>query len=278
MRLRDVMFIVHPKPKDATQEKLWKELAEGELSSPDTWEVNLSAGADKKATFERLIAEKKLGALALLRNLRGMLHAGVDKPVIVGALDAMRTDRVLPYRFVAAAKYAPDFEPELEEAMFRSIEGHAKLPGKTRLLIDVSGSMDMFMSGRSEMRRLDAACGLAVLAREICEEVEVFTFSNDVVKVPPRRGFALRDAITGSQKHRGTELGKAVKKVDRKGERLIVFTDEQSYDPVPTPKGQGYMINVASYQNGVGVGDWRRVAGFSEKIVDWILATEQSQL
>ncbi|MEM6666585.1 MAG: TROVE domain-containing protein [Pseudomonadota bacterium] len=278
VRLRDVMFIVHPKPKDAAQEKLWKELAEGELSPPDTWEVNLSAGADKKATFERLIAEKKLGALALLRNLRGMLHAGVEKSVISAALDEMRTDRVLPYRFIAAAQYAPDFEPELERAMFRSIEGHAKLAGKTRLLIDVSGSMDMGLSSRSQMRRVDAACGLAVLAREVCEKVEIFTFSNDVVKVPPRRGFALRDAIIHSQTHWGTELGKAVKQVDRKGERLIVFTDEQSFDPVPAPKGRGYMINVASYQHGVGFGDWHRVAGFSEKILDWIIASERSGL
>ena len=57
------------------------------------------------------------------------------------------------------------------------------------------------MSARSEMLRLDAAVGLAVLAREICEDVEIFTFSNEVVKVPPRRGFALRDAIVTLAAH-----------------------------------------------------------------------------
>ena len=62
--------------------------------------------------------------------------------------------------------------------------------------------------------------------------------------------------------------------VDQKGTRLIVFTDEQSHDPVPAPKGVGYMVNVASYQHGVGDGDWRRVDGFSEKILDWIAMTE----
>ena len=97
--------------------------------------------------------------------------------------------------------------------MFRSIEGHARLPGKTRLLVDVSGSMDAAMSAKSEMRRLDAACGLAVLAREIGDEVEIFTFSHAVKKVAPRRGFALRDAIVSSQPHGGTELGKALAKV-----------------------------------------------------------------
>jgi predicted peroxiredoxin len=275
VRLRDVLFITHAKPKDEAQAKVWKQLAEGKLAAPDTWEVSLSGGADKRETFERLIAENKLGALALLRNLRGMQLAGVPKKTIGKALDAMRTDRVLPYRFIAAAQHAPDLEPELEHAMFRSIEGHAKLTGKTRLLVDVSGSMDGPLSARSAMRRLDAACGLAVLAREIGDDVEVFTFSNAVKKVPARRGFALRDAIVTSQPHGGTELGKAIREVDQKGVRLIVFTDEQSHDRVDAPKGVGYMVNVASYQNGVGIGDWRRVDGFSEKILDWIIASEQ---
>jgi hypothetical protein len=75
--------------------------------------------------------------------------AGVSKETIGKALDEMRTDRVLPYRFIAAAQHAPDLEPELEHGMFRSIEGHAKLTGKTRLLVDVSGSMGSMISGRS---------------------------------------------------------------------------------------------------------------------------------
>ena len=274
VRIRDVLFLTHAKPKDTAQEKVWKELVDGKLAAPDTWEVALSGGANKRETFERLIAERKLGALALLRNLRGMLAAGVKKQAIARALEDMRTDRVLPYRFIAAAQHAPDLEPELEHAMFRAIEGHARLPGKTRILVDVSGSMDAQISARSEMRRLDAACGLAVLAREICEDVEIFTFSNEVKKVPPRRGFALRDAIVKSQPHGGTELGKAVAQVDQKATRLIVFTDEQAHDPVGAPKDLGYMVNVASYQHGVGHGPWRRIDGFSEKILDWIIAME----
>jgi len=134
VRLRDVLFLVHAKPKDKAQEKVWKELVDGTLQSADTWEVSLSGGADKKETFERLIAEKKLGALALLRNLRGMQVAGVPKKTIAKALEDMKTDRVLPYRFIAAAQYAPDLEPELEQAMFGSIKGHAKLKGKTQAL------------------------------------------------------------------------------------------------------------------------------------------------
>ena len=78
-----------------------------------------------------------------------------------------------------------------------------------------------------------------------------FEFSNDLVEVPSRRGFALRDAVKDSQPHGGTELGKAVGLLPAR-DRLIVITDEQSHDLVPQQKG--YMINVASNKNGVGYG------------------------
>jgi 60 kDa SS-A/Ro ribonucleoprotein len=276
VRIRDVLFLVHAKPKDADQAKVWKQLVDGELVSPDTWEVSLSSGKDKRETFERLIAENKLGGLALLRNLRLMQKAEVPRKTVADAIAAMRTDRILPYRFITAARYAPDFEPELESAMLKSIKGYARLPGRTRLLIDVSGSMFAPLSAQSEMMRAEAACGLAILAREVCDEAEIFTFSQGVVKVPPRRGFALRDAIINSQPHSSTFLGKAVTEIDRKGDRLIVFTDEQSHDQVANPKGRGYMVNVASYQHGVGHGAWTRVDGFSEAVIAWIATSEET--
>lgn len=274
VRLRDVLFLTHARPADAGQAEVWKQLVDGTLASPDTWEVRLSSGADTKETFETLIAGRKLGAMALLRNLRGMLAAGVAKDTLAGALGVMNTERVLPWRFIIAARHAPELEPELEAAMLRRLSVHDRLKGRTRLLIDVSGSMDAPLSARSDMKRVDAACGLAILAREICEDVEIFTFSTEVRKVPPRRGFALRDAIVQSQPHGGTLLGKAVNEVDRRDVRLIVLTDEQSQDQVSAPKGQGYMINVAPYRNGVGLGDWQRVDGFSESVIDWIISME----
>jgi 60 kDa SS-A/Ro ribonucleoprotein len=276
VRIRDVLFLTHAKPKDTDQAKVWKQLVDGTLQPADTWEVSLSGGKDKAETFERLIAEKKLGGLALLRNLRLMQKAGVAKGTIAKAIDAMRVDRILPYRFIAAARYAPDFEPELESAMLKSIAGHVRLAGRTRLLIDVSGSMFAPLSAQSEMTRAEAACGLAVLAREICDDVEIYTFSTETVKVPPRRGFALRDAIIDSQPHGNTMLGAAVKEIDRKGDRLIVFTDEQSHDIVPAPKGNATIINVASYQHGVRHDDWQRVDGFSEAVIAWIAASEET--
>jgi len=274
VKLRDVLFLSHAKPVDPAQAELWKRLVEGELATPDTWEVALSGGADKREAWERLLSENKLGALALLRNLRNMADAGVTEMLVREAMARMKTERVLPFRFIAAARYAPQCEAELENAMFRSLEGQARLPGKTVLLVDVSGSMDAPLSRRSEMRRNDAAYGLAVLLREIAENVSIYTFSDKLVRVPARQGFALRDALNASQPHNGTYLGQALNGIGEAYDRLIVITDEQSHDAVPNPKARGYMLNVASYQNGVGYGAWMHVDGWSDSVIEYIRAAE----
>src|SRR5215471_9482668 len=178
IRLRDVLFLCHAKPRDAEQAALWKRLIQGELETPDTWEVALSSGADKREAWERLLTEQKLGALALLRNLRNMNDAGVDDSLVLNALREMSTARVLPFRFLAAARYAPQWEEALEQAMLKCAAGAEKLAGKTVVLVDVSGSMTAPLPQRSEMQRSDAAYGLAVLLREIGEKVAVFSFSD----------------------------------------------------------------------------------------------------
>jgi hypothetical protein len=283
IKLRDVLFLSHAKPRDDQQAGVWKKLIWGRLAVPDTWEVALSAagadnGVSKREAWTRLLTENKLGALALLRNLRNLREAGVDEKLVLSALEAMNTQRVLPLRFLAAARYAPQWEPALEAAMLKCVAEQPKLAGRTVLLIDISGSMMAPLSRRSEMLRTDAAYGLAVLLREIGERVAVYSFSDDLVEVPGRRGFALRDAIDASQRHNGTYLGKAVEQLNKaeRYDRLIVITDEQAHDTVPNPQGKGYVINVASYKNGVGYGKWTHIDGWSESVVEYIRTLEQT--
>jgi 60 kDa SS-A/Ro ribonucleoprotein len=278
IKLRDVLFLCHAKPRDQAQAEVWKKLVAGALSTQDTWEVALSSGTDKREAWERLLREQKLGALALLRNLRNLRETGVNESLVFSALAAMSTGRVLPFRFLAAARYAPQWERALEEAMLKCVAETEKLPGKTIVLVDVSGSMTAPLSRRSEMQRTDAAYGLAVLLREIAEKVAVYSFSDNLVEVAARRGFALRDAINASQHHNSTQLGDAVEKLNRneKCDRLIVITDEQAHDRVPAPSGKGYLINVASYKNGVGYGKWMHIDGWSEAVVEYIRALEQT--
>ncbi len=279
IKLRDVLFLVHAKPKDEEQAATWKALVDQTLTAPDTWEVALSGGADKRETFTRLIAENKLGALALLRNLRNMQEAKVDDAVIRGALLACSPDRVLPFRFVSAARYAPRFEPELEALMFKCLAERPKLPGKTVLVVDGSGSMfGAKVSAKSELDRFDAAAALAMLVREQCEQVEVVVFSDNARLVPPRRGFALRDVLVQAAEHQGTNTENAKRAADSLGyDRIIILTDEQSHQTISAPNGEGYVINVATYKNGIGYGQWTHIDGWSEACLDFIQATESAR-
>lgn len=280
VKMRDVMFLVHPKPASPEQAALFKRVASNELATPDTWETELSAGADKGQTFSRLMAEKKLGALAFLRNLRNMVQAGVDEQIIRTYAKTLDVSKVLPFRYIAAARIVPQFEDMLEAMMLKSLESHEKLPGKTKLYVDVSGSMfGAKISAKSDLERFDAAAALAILCREICEEVEIYSFSYDAVRVPARRGFALVEAIRNSQQHGGTNLGSSLKSSASKCDRVIVFTDEQSHDTVNAPAfgAKGYVINVAAYQNGVNHDKWLTVSGFSEAVINYIQAVEKQQ-
>lgn len=279
VKLRDVLFLCHAKPKDDEQSALWKRLVEGKLVTPDTWEVALSGGADKKEAFTRLMAEKKLFALAFIRNLRNIAQAGVGKETVSAYAREIDVERALPFRFITAARFVPQWEDILEPLMFKCVAAQEKLLGKTCLLVDVSGSMDERLSAKSDATRMDAGFGLGVLLREICSEVEIFTFSDRVELCPPRRGFALRDAMKTSQPHSGTRLSGALSSINvhkQHGayDRIIIITDEQSHDGIVAPKGRGYVINVASAQNGVGYGAWTHIDGFSEAVISYIQQLE----
>ena len=141
--------------------------------------------------------------------------------------------------------------------------------------------MDSQLARKGETKRMDAAAGLVILLREVAADFEAATFSEKCVTIPPRRGFALGDAIVNSQAHSSTYLKRALEELrDKHGweklDRVIVITDEQSHDgiaPAWTPKA--YVVNVAPYQHGVSYGNgWTHIDGWSERVVDYIAATE----
>jgi len=299
VKLRDVMFMVHPKPSEKQAylthsyevDRLNKggykrgvvtrhagsaldKLAYGTLESPDTWEVALSAGGDKRTEFTRLLNENKLGYLALLRNLRNMQESGVDPRLIHDALRAENTGRhrVLPFRFIAAGRAAPQFTSALDGVLLEVKEKMPKLPGHTVVMVDVSGSMNYPLSIKSDLTRMDAACALASLIN--CEKLDVYSFSYEVAHVRNPHGIEGATRIARSQPNAGTELPDAVRYANTLGaDRLIVITDEQStsWRPVPDPVApKAYMINVASNRNGVGYGKWTHIDGFSEGALRWI--------
>lgn len=328
VKLRDVLFLVHAKPETEGraqkakavktksyqrgevkrhvkgQAGLWRRLVDKELATPDTWEVELSAGEGegegKKESWTRLLKEDKLGALALIRNLRNMEQAGVSTTLIRDAVKGMNPERVLPFRFVMAAKAAPRFEDVLEQAMFRCLEKYDKLSGKTVLIVDTSGSMYGYgnVSAKSDMTRVEAAGALTALLREVSEEPVIYcTAGNDSSRqhktalVPPRRGFALANVITRNEMQAQiggggiflTQVMDYVYNQEKKADRVIVLTDEQdtsgigrSYNPKNANAfgKHNYLINVASAKNGIGYGNFVHIDGWSEAVIDYIMAYE----
>ena len=296
IKLRDVLFLVRPKPDNQEQELLWKKLANNELATPDTWEVEISDKGNNKQSWERLLKENKLGALALIRNLRNMNKVDVDKDLIRSSINKLSVERVLPFRFLFAAIHAPGFEPELERALFRSIKDK-ELKGKTILIVDVSGSMyGTKISEKSEVDRARAACSLAVLARECCENVVVYaTAGSDHTKihqtrlVPARRGFALSDTIYDLCEPLGgggiflTQVMDFVKKEEKTADRIIVITDEQDCSGQTDAPSKAdafgtynYIINVNTYEHGIGYKKWTHINGWSEAVLDYIKIAEES--
>jgi hypothetical protein len=299
IKLKDVGFLTHPAaPKplgkvyaqlmnktfypEATKSakfpvKRTYELGEYEaLESADTWEVALSAGGDKRTIWERLLQENKLGYMALLMNLRNMEQVHVDRELVeLRLIEGAPKSRALPFRFVSAAKHAPAYAQALSDAMVMALAEAPKLKGRTALVVDVSGSMEDTISGKSQLTRLEAAGALAVLLREVCEGCRVFTFSNALVEVANYRGLPMIGGIAASQDHSGTHLGAALIKLQGylpQVDRIIVVTDEQSADGNGRNWAtHGYICNVAPYKPGLELhGGWSRVNGWSERIVDWI--------
>lgn len=296
--LKDVLFLCHAKPKDKQQEQDWKDLINNNLEPADTWEVELSANGNNKESWERLLSENKLGALALLRNLRNMSEKAVSKELIKNALEQANYSRVLPFRFVAAAKAAPMYEEHIDAAMMKCLSQAQKIPGKTVIIIDVSGSMyGSKVSAKSDMNRAQAACALGAIGREICSNVAVYaTAGNDSREihktelVPNRHGMALVDAIYKMCHPLGgggiflNQVCKYITEKEITADRTIVITDEQDCSgsedspKKAKPLGRGYIINVSSYQNGIGYENgWTHIMGWSESIFEYIREIEKTK-
>lgn len=298
VKLRDVMFLVHPKPPQG-KEELFNQLANNTLPTPDTWEVALSTGKDKKETWTRLINERKMGALAFVRNLRNMHEVGVSRETILKGFETINPHWLLPLNYLSAAKAVPRYERELETLMLRGLAKAPKLPGYSIFVVDVSGSMNGNISSRSQFSRIDAAAAMAMLAGEMCEDIAVYaTAGNDSTRVHstkflmPRRGFALSDEILSAR----NELGgggiftrQCLEFIQEKEQvvpdRIIIFSDSQDCDHpdklIPNPFGKyNYIVDVSAHARGINYkGLWTaEISGWSEHFLSFIAGLEGIEL
>lgn len=196
IKLRDVLFLTHPKPKNERQQQVFDKLAANDLAVPDTWEVNLSNWQgrfeSKKASWHYVINHvfwdegRVANYMAMLRNLRNMLEEDIDLvdiQKVAGMLqnaEAIAYAKQFPYRFLSAYKtvQAAGGSSEkrrillnaIESALVLSIQNIPKMTGSTLVLIDISASMESPVSRKSTVLCSDIATVFGVMTPEIVEK------------------------------------------------------------------------------------------------------------
>ncbi len=217
IKLKDALFLTHPKPKDKAQAEIFKQLASDTLPAPKTWEVEMSTAKDKdkspKQVWEDMIDSKKLGVMAMLRNLRNILQADVSKDHVFKIADTLKNPEIikkskqLPFRFLAAyielkkaagdystGRYFYDDEPAtlknkqqvgvileaLEEAIKASVESLKGFDRKMSVMIacDVSASMMTAVSPKSSIEMYDIGLTLGMILQHKCKYVATGIFGD----------------------------------------------------------------------------------------------------
>src|ERR1700752_4163085 len=253
---------------------------------PETWVALIAAaGKNKPARKEiwndllnRSLARQPgaLGYMAVLRNLRNFVQDGVSADLVEEVIKARRgAHNVLPFRFVQAAKVAPQFHNALDEALKASLERREQLKGTTVVCVDCSGSMHSPLSGNSQLSLFEAA---AALAGCVPGHTRLIAFGTTPKEVQPLAGLGTRVALMGASVGGSTNTHFAINLANEmEPDRLIVITDEQATQSLPKPKMKhAYIINVASYKNGIGYGDYTHIDGFSASTLEYIREVEAS--
>jgi 60 kDa SS-A/Ro ribonucleoprotein len=326
IKLRDVLNLVHPVTADKAKFQVWTDLRQKALKNTKTWEAKQSkagrvasaVAADhelsaseraaltkdaKRLAWEAQLDKGEIGYDALLKNLRNMVEAGVKVRLVEEAIVARKgAHRTLPFRYLVAARYAPEFKKALDQALVAAIEDLPRISGKTAILVDLSGSMDDKLADKSELIRKDAAAALAAL---FPGEADVYTFTDSIRRVQGTlKGITGIEKILGNMPSGGTRIGEAVAHVNNGTyDRIVVLTDEQSSDVVAPPKSRySYVISLASYEpalaemvteerkaprkrgrygdllpHAVEYGEWVRITGFSENTFRYIADFERSK-
>ena len=190
-----------------------------------------------------------MGYMALLRNLRNFDQAGVSDSVaqtVAARLadpEQVAKSRQFPLRFLSAFKAAPSLRWAwaLEQAMQHSLVNVPSLPGRTLVLVDLSGSMWSSLSDRSELQRWEAAAlfGFALGLRAQAADVYVYGTGRRRVDLP--KAASLLPTIKGLPNMGGTDTFGTLAASYTGHDRTVILTDEQADTPgFSTAYGYGY--------------------------------------
>lgn len=218
-----------------------------------TWEALAGwlQGPMDKAAWEAIIPS--MGYMALLRNLRNFDEAGVSGRAFMQAHskladpEQVKWSKQFPFRFLAAYKAAPNLRwaSALSMALDASLDNIPKLAGRTLVLVDTSGSMNVAFSEHSEMKRWDAAALFGIALGLSSEGVDVVSYSNHgkvfgVRKGADTLGELKRWGTEGYNLNGGTNTFGVLQGAYRNHDRVIILTDEQvNYRRRTYPNFQG---------------------------------------
>jgi 60 kDa SS-A/Ro ribonucleoprotein len=300
VKMRDVINLVHPKPKDENQSRIFKQILENKLESADTWEVLISTKGSTKENWQ--VASTKMGYMALLRNLMNFLRNDIDLTNVITKLGDTKkiiNSKQYPFRFLSAynqikEEASPDV-PRLLQVLDKAIEISTnqlpKISGTTAIFADHSGSMQTPISAASTVERLQTADMLLAIAHRMSERVITGVFSDDtrIVQLNPSNSIlqnadSLRRAIHINGTSTWTIFEKLMEK-PLKVDRIIILTDEESngfynvkqfldqYRQTVNPSVYCYIVNLAGYgTTEVPESDPKsiHISGFTEKILQFI--------
>ena len=268
-------------------------------SSGMTWENILSlvgSKVDKKVLWEALIPT--MGYMALVRNLRNFDEAGVSNQVanqVIAKLtspEEVARSRQFPFRFLSAHKATAGslrWGYALEQALSLSLANVPELPGRSLILVDLSGSMLDKAGGKlSDMTRREVATlfGSALALR--AKDPTLVWFDTSSGQVPVRKGTALLNLVNSFPRAGGgTSTGTAVARWFDGHDRVIIVTDEQAHDyggysidhavPKTVPV---YVWNLAGYKVGSmpsGSGNRHTFGGLTDESFKLIPMLETAQ-
>ena len=256
--LVDVVNIVHPK---ATP--IITSLVKGELKSKDTWEASLSkAGQEasakaetaeereeivadlKKDAWTEMVKSRKIGYMALLKNLRNILQNAPDAVDEACAMlveeKLVKTSKVLPFRFTTAMKEIEEIDNEgtrkivkaINKAIDISLSNVPKFPGKTLVVVDNSGSME----GKPiEIASLFAA----VIYKATDADMMVFSDNANYIKPNPDDStVTIAKNIKDGCQQAGTNFHAIFNAASKKYDRIIILSDMQGWMGHYTPKAE----------------------------------------
>jgi hypothetical protein len=223
-----------------------------------------------------------MGYMALLRNLRNFDQAGVSDSVaqqVAAKLadpEQVARSRQLPMRFYSAYRAAPSLRWSwaLEQALGHSLANINRLPGRTLVLVDTSGSMHAGFSKDGTVMRWDAAVVFGIALGYRCAQADVVSFSdagygygwNSRGNSDASRPFALTPggSVLAEVKRwnddgyfigGGTDTAGAVQRHFAGHDRVVILTDEQansngSVDRAVPANVPMYTWNLAGYRAG----------------------------